>query len=38
MNDDMFNLPGKGIDELHITLDYAKEKLQEYEDTYEEND
>ena len=38
MNDDMFNLPGKGVDELHITLDYAKEKLQEYEDTYEEND
>ena len=38
MNDDMFNLPGKGIDELHITLEYAKEKLQEYEDTYEENE
>ncbi len=37
LGDDMFKLPGKNIHELHITLDYAKEKLNEYNIAYKEN-
>ena len=35
MNDAMFNMPGKESGKLHIDIEYAKEKLKEYEDTYE---
>ena len=35
MNDAMFNMPGKESGTLHIDIEYAKEKLKEYEDTYE---
>lgn len=35
LNDDMFTMPSRNVDELHITLDYAKEKLAEYENTFE---
>ena len=35
MNDAMFNMLGKESGKLHIDIEYAKEKLKEYEDTYE---
>lgn len=35
LNDDMYNIPATNKKELHITLDYAKEKLNEYENSFE---
>lgn len=34
LSDDMFNLPGKKVKELHITLDYTKDKLKEFLNTF----
>lgn len=36
LSDDMYELPKTGINELHITLDYAKEKLKDYMDTFKD--
>ena len=36
LSDDMYELPKTDIKELHITLDYAKEKLKNYMNSYKE--
>lgn len=35
LNDDMYNIPATDNKELHITLEYAKEKLNEYENSFD---